>query len=107
MPHVVNIKFDGVGLTSFTSQKGQEKERQKRLSNFVFHFLILLRLKDPMSFHVNSNPQKKQKKKKKPICMISLCFMRRMNLVIISYYISYIIYYYIIKVGLKSCNCRK
>ena len=63
MPHVVNIKFDGVGLTSFTSQKEQEKEKQKRLSNFVFHFLILLRLKDPMSFHVNSNPQKKNKKK--------------------------------------------
>ena len=38
MPHVVNIKFDGVGLTSFTSQKEQEKEKQKRLSNFVFSF---------------------------------------------------------------------
>ena len=67
MPHVVNIKFDGVGLTSFTSQKGQEKERQKRLSNFVFHFLILLRLKDPMSFHVNSNPKKKKNKKTRSV----------------------------------------
>ena len=69
MPHVVIIKFDGVGLTSFTSQKEQEKEKQKRLSNFVFHFLIPVRLKDPMSFHVNSNPPpppppKKQKNKK-------------------------------------------
>ena len=32
MLHVVIIKFDGVGLTSFTSQKEQEKENQKRLS---------------------------------------------------------------------------
>ena len=31
MPHLVNIKFDGVGLTSFTSQKEHEKKKQKRL----------------------------------------------------------------------------
>ena len=105
MPHVVNIKFDGVGLTSFTSQKEQEKEKQKRLSNFVFSFSNPFKTQRPNEFPREFQPPKKTKKK--PICMISLCFMRRMNLVIISYYISYIIYYYIIKVGLKSCNCHK
>ena len=106
MPHVVNIKFDGVGLTSFTSQKEQEKEKQKRLSNFVFSFSNPFKTQRPNEFPREFQPPKKTKKKN-PICMISLCFMRRMNLVIISYYISYIIYYYIIKVGLKSCNCHK
>ena len=105
MPHVVNIKFDGVGLTSFTSQKEQEKEKQKRLSNFVFSFSNPFKTQRPNEFPREFQPPKKNKKK--PICMISLCFMRRMNLVIISYYISYIIYYYIIKVGLKSYNCHK
>ena len=106
MPRVVNIKFDGVGLTSFTSQKEQEKEKQKRLSNFVFSFSNPFKTQRPNEFPREFQPPKK-KQKKKPICMISLCFMRRMNLVIISYCISYIIYYYIIKVGLKSCNCHK
>ena len=67
MPHVVNIKFDGVGLTSFTSQKEQEKEKQKRLSNFVFSFSNPFKTQRPNEFPREFQPPKKTKTKtKKP-----------------------------------------
>ena len=62
MPHVVNIKFDGVGLTSFTSQKEQEKEKQKRLSNFVFSFSNPFKTQRPNEFPREFQPPKKTKK---------------------------------------------
>ena len=62
MPLVVNIKFDGVGLTSFTSQKEQEKEKQKRLSNFVFSFSNPFKTQRPNEFPREFQPPKKTKK---------------------------------------------
>ena len=93
MPHVVNIKFDGVGLTSFTSQKEQEKEKQKRLSNFVFSFSNPFKTQRPNEFPREFQPPKKTKKKTHLYDFIMLYETNEFSYNIILYIIYHILLY--------------